>query len=732
MCVLFASVRSFSQVVVISNPKLILTAIDLKSNYVFKSLPQSVVVNFTTNTDVASIFVNNTALTKIDSKTFQFTASVIATGSNKQTIKVTDLLGTVFNGFFYIPTSVDTVAPTISVDANTTNDWAPAVTKLGSKSAVYTVGDTNIVSTVVKLNNQILKTTSDRNFSVTMFLPEGPNKLEAISTDVAGNISIPYVLQTTADYTAPVVNVTPANGTVFSNLSTTISGLSNEILSKVLINNVQATLSVDKKSFSMPFSVASYSPNPVTVIVQAFDVAGNQTVKTLKYTFQDFSIPTIRTNLDSTFITNPTVNISVTGDHISNLTVKSQGKVLLNANQKDFSFQLTFEGSYKIEILASNLSGKTTSQTYNIYFDQTAPLLSVLGLVNSTFQNSIQLMYTAFDKNGTYLTAYIDNKKFFGETLSLQQGTVTVPLLTDGLHTITFSVRDTFGNTTVQNYTVRKDTTAPVLSNILPSYNSNIYSQKFNISGTSNEVLSEVLIDGRPANLSADQLSFSYPYMAASYGNLSVTLQAKDLLGNQSIYVKTFQLISDDVPPQIILPVVPPIILTSSYLLNIQIQDIAQTTTTVDFDHQQLLSVTEKNFSVLLPFTNDQEKNIKITSTDESGNISVQMISMKRDTSPLKVEFITPQAQSTYPSRTVQVRLRANRELASATLNTIPLSINADKISFGDNIQVNNEGQYTFTATVVDITGATATATITFEIKTRSMASWEYQECPVQ
>ena len=113
-------------------------------------------------------------------------------------------------------------------------------------------------------------------------------------------------------------------------------------------------------------------------------------------------------------------------------------------------------------------------------------------------------------------------------------------------------------------------------------------------------------------------------------------------------------------------------------------------------------------------------------------NQTTQIITITKDTSPLKIEFISPQANSVYNSSNIEIRLRANKLLSSATINGNPAIISADKIRINTNINLFSDGKYFFTAAVTDISGASATATIEFEIRSEASKSWTYEECSAE
>ena len=426
-----------------------------------------------------------------------------------------------------------------------------------------------------------------------------------------------------------------------------------------------------------------------------------------------------------------TVNLTInSSEDLKSLQINGTLANMLSPRSFSYLLQIDQPQTVNLNFVAVDLADNITTQIFSPIFkiDNIAPSIST-NLNQNQITNQSQFTINITDNSQTTTEIYINDV--------LQKSTADTSFTTnliEGINNIRIRSFDIFNNQSIDTIisNVQLDTQAPQLASNVKSeyfYKNLPFSAVYEI--TSSESLTSLKINGQIQTLNQN-LSLTSQVLFETAAAQTITIEASDLAGNQTVFTKTISLIKDDTAPEIILPQLPAIILTSSYLLNIQIVDVSETQTVVKIDDQILSAVVLKNFSVLLDFPTDQTKNIQITSTDAAGNQSQKLFSIRRDTSPLKVDFITPQSYGTYPSRTVQVRLRANKPLLSATLNTIPISLNADQISFGQNIEVANEGQYTFTASVTDIFGNTSQTTITFEIKTRSMASWEYQECPAE
>jgi len=113
-------------------------------------------------------------------------------------------------------------------------------------------------------------------FNPSFLLIEGLNFIRAESIDAASNVAVPQTVVIELDTIAPqILNLTPANGAIINTLAFTVSGTSNEKLSQVLVNNALATLSADKKSFSV--SISATTEGTFSYSIAATDLANNTT-----------------------------------------------------------------------------------------------------------------------------------------------------------------------------------------------------------------------------------------------------------------------------------------------------------------------------------------------------------------------------------------------------------------------------------------------------------------------
>ncbi|MBI2519947.1 MAG: hypothetical protein HYV97_06010 [Bdellovibrio sp.] len=166
---------------------------------------------------------------------------------------------------------LDRTTPTILLSLNNN-----LITNNPNLDLHVSVFDHSPKMTTIFHQDQLRFQSPDSFFDLSGPLFEGLNFIRAESIDAAGNTAAPQTVIVELDTIPPqILNLIPASGAVLNTLAFTVSGFSNEILSQVLVNNQLASLSLDKKSFSLAISATAESAFSYTV--GATDLAGNTT-----------------------------------------------------------------------------------------------------------------------------------------------------------------------------------------------------------------------------------------------------------------------------------------------------------------------------------------------------------------------------------------------------------------------------------------------------------------------
>ncbi len=402
-----------------------------------------------------------------------------------------------------------------------------------------------------------------------------------------------------------------------------------------------------------------------------------------------------------------------------------------------FSYQLPVSGPgyYQLNAQATDLAGNSAQRTLTLRLvvDSQAPNITLGSTPDLIDLDQISFPVTITDLIGTVSQVKVNGNTILSGIVS-PQFMVSYPTVAEGIYNFEITVIDLAGNITVFNkiITKRSDIVPPNIShNINPETYVRSFPRMVTYQFHTNEPLSQLSVNGQTLN-PIDTANYVYNFETTQSGNYTFLISATDLSGNRTQFTAQTTINQDSEPPEIITGPIPGIINENTYLFKYEIVDSNSTWTTFILDGVQFPSTSEKNVSFLLDFTQQNIHEIILIVTDLAGNSTSQYYKITKNTAPLAVNFMSPQPAATYPSQNLQIRLQANKPLTAASINGVPVTINNDQISFGQNLTVPNEGQYTFTAQVTDIYGQTAQTQVTFEVKTRSIASWEYQECPAQ
>ncbi len=361
--------------------------------------------------------------------------------------------------------------------------------------------------------------------------------------------------------------------------------------------------------------------------------------------------------------------------------------------------------------------------------DTTAPV--ILSNVNSgTITNKNLIRISISDSSA--VSTQVFKSGVLVSTHSASQFDLT---MTEGTNSFVLRARDAAGNMApdfgIENVVLD---TVPISLwvGVKDKYYFQAFPNQIEFDITTNKSLSYLKINAVESVFNEALGKYVYSNTLSGVGVIQLIITAADAAGNLYSRSIQYEVLVDNQAPQILLSNIPLTITANQYLLPIQISDLSNTKTTIEYDGNISAVINEKSFSYLIEFPTDGEKTIRIVSTDEALNQSIKIISVTRDTSPLKVEFISPQANSIYNESTIEVRIRANRPIVSASINGTPAQVSANQVSVNTNISMLSDGKYFFSAEVKDAEGSMATTAIQFEIKSQTSKSWTYEECPVE
>ncbi|PWU17928.1 MAG: hypothetical protein C5B49_08025 [Bdellovibrio sp.] len=321
------------------------------------------------------------------------------------------------------------------------------------------ITDVAPVTTTFTVDDPQVYTFSGNQFTATIPLAfEGTNSISVVSQDAAGNVSAPFEFAVIRDTISPVLTqVLPAMNAVFYTNSLpytiTVSGISNEPLSKVSINGISASLAADRLSYQAQVPILA-GQDLISVI--GTDLAGNPTtlLSSVSLIYSNLP-PVISLGLLGPIITNKTaLNLPITvSDSVPvTTTISVNGTSVFQTTDNSFLYplSLTGAGSYAILVQSIDLAGNSSWQTLAVTVDTTPPVITltsqttwpsktqtVTGTLNKKVASvSVNDTAATLDASGTSFSAVVTLPGFGNQSLMISAvdlagnlGTASVPIL---------------------------------------------------------------------------------------------------------------------------------------------------------------------------------------------------------------------------------------------------------------------------------------------------------------
>lgn len=272
-----------------------------------------------------------------------------------------------------ISTSVtlDAVAPILAVSALPTGSY----TSTQTQNVSGTVTDANLDS--VTVNGQPVAVTNG-TFSTAVTLVTGANTVTVAASDLLGNTS--FDTRTIFfDTATPVITVaSPADNAITNATTLIISGSVDKV----------ATVTVAGKAVKVDGSNNWAAPLELlagqnTITVTAVDLYGN--TSTLKRTVTlDAANPVLAITSPSQDLTTKKPNVVLAGtvSDSSDVALSSSVNGVITplaavAGAYSFNVDFTVEGTYPIQVIATDAAGNTATTTRTITYDKTPPKLAI-------------------------------------------------------------------------------------------------------------------------------------------------------------------------------------------------------------------------------------------------------------------------------------------------------------------------------------------------------------------
>nr|WP_185230151.1 BapA/Bap/LapF family large adhesin [Acinetobacter nosocomialis] len=399
------------------------------------------------------------------------TLPVLTDGPHTVTVTATDPAGNVGTGNAVV--TVDTTAPTVGLSDVTTNDSTPELTGTVNDPTATVVVTVNGVNYTAVNNGNGSWTLADNTLPV---LADGPHTVTVTATDPAGNVSTTSAVVTVdtaaANLLGPITVPDDLNADGFINASElgtdgsfnarVALGPDAAVGTVVNVNGTDYTVSAtDLSNGYITAAIPVTADGPITIHAQAVDSQGHISSPTNVIVTVDTAAPGTPV-LDPINATNPVTGTAEPGSTVTvsfpdgttatvvagpdgKWTVPNPGDLTdgqtVTATATDPAGNPSLPGTGVVDAVAPTVA-VTTALT-----NDSTPALT--GTVNDPTAKVVVTVdgvdYPAVNNgDGTWTLA--DN---------------TLPVLTDGPHTVTVTATDPAGNVGTGNAVVTVDTTAP-------------------------------------------------------------------------------------------------------------------------------------------------------------------------------------------------------------------------------------------------------------------------------
>ncbi len=557
-------------------------------------------------------------------------------------------------------------------------------------------------------------------------------QFETSETTAAFNFSIEiHEVKILKDISHPLLSSNVLSNTLTRNSQVHISVAdASAVTTYVWNNSQQLLLSTTNKEFDLTLAEgANY------FVLQSIDAFNNQSAFLYLSNIRlDTRPPVISAILAPEYIYNvypQTVTININSDEdLQALTINNVAATLLTPRTFSYLVTVNQPGILNLNIKAFDIAGNESIKAYTPIFsiENTPPVISS-SLVTNSFTNQNSLQITVTDDSETTTEVFINSLL----VLTTTEKIFNVTLLA-GANSILVKSKDSNNNEALSlSLNITYDISPPVLShNIKAQYFANQFPRIIKIAFQTNEPLKEFLIDNQPATSTA--LGYEFEKSVLSAGVHQIRVEATDLSNNVFTTTYNIEVVLDILAPLITLTNTPAINFTNltAFPFTVSIDDQSSVKTDILLNQVLLTTVLEKNFSYSLNLPADGVYNIVLISTDESGNSNAKNLTVTRDTRPLVITILSPQAGSLYTSQLVEVRFTSNKAIKNAFVNNVAVSVSADLTSVTHNSVILNDGLFVIVVRVEDQYGGFAESSVQVELKLAGSSSWSYEECPVE
>ncbi len=238
-----------------------------------------------------------------------------------------------------------------------------------------------------------------------------------------------------------------------------------------------------------------------------------------------------------------TLNVNLSGTTVDATAVNKDVTSIFSIATQDLGPTYNFvgtildlvEGNYAVTYNGADFAGNpATAVLKTIHYDKTLPKIALFNLDNILTNNPSYKMSISVADVSPINSRILQNGNEVFQTADYSFDYSAT--LVEGINTFEVQAVDAASNVAISQhlYNITLDTIPPVLSGITPVNGDNIYNPDFNLTGTSNEPLLSLTVNGKSYATGSDKKSFSIPLKALVEGDFPVDIVATDLAQNST------------------------------------------------------------------------------------------------------------------------------------------------------------------------------------------------------
>ncbi|MCG2209525.1 putative Ig domain-containing protein, partial [Staphylococcus epidermidis] len=560
----------------------------------------------------------------------------------------------------------------------------------------------------------------------------GSYTVTVTTTDESGNATETTFTIDVEDTTKPTVESVADQTQEVNTEITPITIESEDNSGQAVTNKVDGL--PDGVTFDEATNTISGTPSEVgsyDIKVTTTDESGNATETTFTIDVEDTSKPTVESVADQTQEVNTEITpikIEATDNSGQTVTNKVEGLpdgVTFDEATNTISGTPSEVGSYDITVTTTDESGNSETTTFTIDVkDTTKPTVESVADQTQEVNTEIEpIKIEARDNSGQAVTNKVEglpNGVTFDEATNTISGTPSEV----GSYTVTVTTTDESGNETETTFTIDvKDTTKPTVESIADQtqeVNTEITPIKIEARDNSGQAVTNK-VDGLPDGVTFDETTNTISGTPSEVGSYDITVTTTDESGNSETTTFTID-VEDTTKPTV--------------------EDIADQTQEVNTEITPIKieardnsgqAVTNKVEGLPDGVTFDEATNtisgtpsevgsynIKVTTTDESGNSETTTFTIDvKDTTKPTVESVADQTQEVN-TEIEPIKIEARDNSGQAVTNKVdglPAGVTFDESTNTISGTPSEVGSYTVTVTTTDESGNSETTTFTIDVK---------------